>query len=162
MSKTIRVLLLEDVASVGRAGEVVSVSEGYARNFLFPEAKAALATQDVQARHAHAKAKQQEAADAHLQALQQLAEHLDRTELTVEVRVKEGDEIFGSVGARQIADELKRQAKLDVKAKDIELETPLTHLGSQKITINLSPDVAATIQVTLVPDPASLPATDDD
>lgn len=153
MSLKLTVILLEDVASLGRAGDIVTVSSGYARNSLFPEGKAALADEPVRARAQKRQAQQKASTAADLQKLQALAEKLEGTELALSARRKEeaGDEIFGSFTARQIVEELNRAASLSLKAKDIKLPKPLTRLGSQDITIQLSPDVETKIRVTITP-----------
>lgn len=153
MADKISVLLLEDVASLGKAGEIVTVAEGYARNQLFPAGQAALATDQVR-REAKAKeAKHLAAHQADLAALQARAQLLDGTELTLTARVKEGEEIFGKITAAQIAKELNHSANLQLKPKDITLEEPITTIGTHGVLVHLSPDVEATIQVQITPDP---------
>lgn len=158
MSKKVSVLLLEDVASLGNAGDIVKVSEGYARNALFPEGKAALATETVK----HAQQTRQARDDAEkkeeLEQTQAVADKLEGTELALTARVKEGEEIFGSITAAHIAKELSQQANLSLKPKDVALAKPLTRLGSQPVTVHLSPEVDAKIQVTITADPNQPPA----
>jgi large subunit ribosomal protein L9 len=155
MAKKIRVILLEDVPSIGRAGDIVPVAEGYARNFLFNEGKAAIA--DVAAISRKQRERQREAAlrAKETERLQAQAEQLEGTELTIVVRVKEGDDIFGSISAKAVAEELHKQAKITVKPKDINLRTPLTKIGSTDIAVSLSKEVETHIRVTLIPDPNS-------
>jgi large subunit ribosomal protein L9 len=152
MSARLSILLLEDIANLGRAGEIVSVSEGYARNFLFPQGKAALA--DSTAKKAAKKREDSVRAreEEKLAALRAQAESLEGTELTVPAKVNEGDEIFGSITARHIAAALGEQASLKIAAKDINLPEPLTRLGTTNVTVRLSSDVEAVIRVTVVPD----------
>lgn len=162
MSKAIRVILLENIDSLGKSGEVVSVSEGYARNFLFPQGKAALATEPVERGVAQQRSREKAAADQVLAGWQQKAESLTGTELALTARRKEGDEIFGSVTAAQIVKELNKQAGLSLKAKDLDLAKPITKMGSQDVTIYLSSEVETTIRVTVAPDPASEPKEEDE
>lgn len=162
MSHKVSVLLLENVPEVGSAGEIVTVSEGYARNFLFPEGKAALATDALTKNKEQLDAKRQREHEARLAQVQQLAETLNVTEVTLTARVKDGDEIYGSIQAKHIAEELHNKAKLAVKPKDIELPVPLTRLGTTPVVIHLSPDVSATVHVTIVADPDSLPRDDEE
>jgi len=152
MSKKLSVILLEDIDSLGVSGDIISVSEGYARNALFPAGKAALATDTARlARAEHLKA-QAAATVAATQAAQELAQTLEGTELTLPARIKDGDEIFGRITKKHIAAALTKQAKLKVTAKQIDLPEALTKLGSQDVTINLTDDVAATIRVTIEAD----------
>lgn len=132
MSSEITILLLEDVAALGKAGDIVSVSEDYARQTLFPEGKAALAKQAMP---------KQSAAPSHdFTKLQAKAEQLEGTELT----------LIGSASAQQIADELNRAAVLSLQAKDVDLKKPF-EVGSQDVVVQLSPDIEINIRVTVIP-----------
>ncbi len=145
-----RVLLLETIENLGQAGDIVDVSEGYARNFLFPQGKAVLATQTAQ-QHVQRRQKQdRQKAEEQLQVLQQQAEALAGSELTMTARVKEGDEIYGSITTSHIAKQLSAQAAHPFKAKDIELLQPVKHLGSYNVTVRLSADVETSIKVTVI------------
>lgn len=153
MNRKLTVILLEDVASLGRAGDIVTVSEGYARNALFPEGQAALADEGTRLRVAETKQSQKAELDEQLRQLQVLAEKLEGTELIMSARQKdEGPEIFGSVKANQIAEEFNKAVHMNLKAKDIKLSSPITKIGSQDIVVMLSPDVETKIRVTIVPD----------
>lgn len=156
MAKRIQVLLLESIKSVGVAGDIVAVSEGYARNFLFPQGKAALATSHVVTFHKRKKAKVEAQQQAELAQLQEVAEQLEGTELAFTVKVKEGNAIFGSITPKKIADALEHQANLEVTAKDVLLPKPLTTLGTHSVTVRLSPDVETTLAVSILADPTSL------
>ncbi len=157
MSKRINVILLEDVSSIGKAGDVVAVSEGYARNFLFTQGKAARATDQVIKKKQTEKAAAAAVHSEHLARLQEQAAALDGTELTISARVKDGEEIFGSITAAVIAKQLAEQAKIALKPKDILLKKPLTTLGGQDVVIRLSPEFETTIRVTITPEAGSEP-----
>jgi len=156
MNKKVSVILLEDIKSLGRAGDITTVTEGYARNFLFPQGKAALVSEATQTKVAEQRAASQQQEQQQLDRLRNQAEALEGTELTLKARLKEdaGEEIFGSVTARHIAQQLNQQANLKLKAKDINLKKPLTLLGSHDVIITLAADVEATIRVSIVPDTA--------
>lgn len=154
-SQKVSVILLEDVPSLGQAGDIVSVSEGYARNALFPPGKAALASAGIKKEHeARRQTAQKKEADA-LAARQAKAAQLEGTELALYARVKDGNEIFGRLTAAHIAKQLNAQAKLELKSKDVLLPEPLTKLGSYDVTLCLAPDVEASIKVTVLPEPGS-------
>ena len=155
MGKQVQVILLEDIDSLGQTGDIVSVAEGYARNTLFPSGRAALADETAKAR---SKAKQDKATaeeKQQLAALQEQADQLDGTELQLSARVKDGDDIFGSITAAMIAKELKNQAEVAVKARDVELPEAITKIGSHDVVIHLATDVDTTIRVTVVPEAGS-------
>ena len=157
MSKKIQVILLEDIMGLGLSGDIVSVSEGHARNSLFGSGKAALADATTKA---NVKRKQDAdlAANAKkLEKLQATAEKLDGTELIIKSRSKEeeGSQLYGSVTSKNIAEELKAQADIKIMAKDVMLKKPILQLGSQDVTIKLSSDVEANIRVTVINDEKS-------
>lgn len=151
MAKQLEVILLEDVDGIGRAGQIVKVAEGHARNMLFPDGKAALATPQLKTRAEHQAKKDERAALTKLTALQELAEKLDGSELLFQARVHDKKDIYGSIGRTDIAQRLNREAKLAVKPKDIELQDPIKQLGSTDVLVRLSPQVECKIRVTIVP-----------
>lgn len=162
MSKKVHVILLEDVDSLGKAGDVVEVAEGYARNSLFVEGKAALATDKVRKEHTHQTLEQEKKESEELRALQKQADEYDGSELAIEARVKEGDEIYGSVTARDISERFNEQASASITPKDVVLESAIHKLGSYAVTVRLSPEVEFALNVTVVPDAESKKKLDDD
>lgn len=154
MKKKIQVILLEDVTPLGSAGEVVSVAEGYARNFLFLQGKAALATEQVILGAKEKEEKRKAVTTKQLADLQAQAQALDGTELTITAKAKEGEGegLYGSITMAQIAKQLNAEAALDLKAKDIVLSKPITALGNYDITVKLSTDVETTIRVVVTPE----------
>jgi large subunit ribosomal protein L9 len=151
MAKKISVILLEDVAGVGTAGDIASVSEGYARNSLFPNGSAAIADEGRLKAIDKKMAKQAAADDSALTKHQETAKALDGTELTITAKVKEGEgsELYGKITASAIAKELQAQAKLKLKAKDIGLAEAITAIGSYDVQVQIADDVEATIKVTV-------------
>lgn len=149
MSKDVRVILLEDVAHVGAAGEIVVVNEGYARNALFPNGRAALAT-DVEVSRAHKKqATAKQAAEEKLRQMQEQAQAIEGTELTIFVRTKDDDEIYGKINASHVAKELAKATNLAVKAKDIVLSTSIKSLGAYQAVLSFGNDIEATIHLII-------------
>jgi large subunit ribosomal protein L9 len=150
MSQKVKIILLEDVSSLGQAGDIISVNDGYARNFLFPQGKAALASEGAISKHQQkAKAKQKKT-EKNFEALKNKAEALDGTELTISARLKENEDIYGKITTTQIAKELSSQASHQFKPRDINLAQSITSLGTYPVTIKLGPDIEAQIQVTVV------------
>jgi large subunit ribosomal protein L9 len=152
MSKNLRVILLEDIPDVGAAGEIVNVTEGFARNALFPSGKAAIASEKHVAR---ANEKKQTAAAqkaAELAIIQKQAEAIDGTELTIEARVKDEDTIFGAVTAATVAEELEK-ANVVVKASNIDMPSKkITTLGTYEIVVSFGNEVEAKLQLNIVPE----------
>lgn len=149
MAKKIRVLLLENHPELGQAGQIVSVSEGYARNYLFPQGKAALADEKTTSRIEAENKSAAKKAVAELAGLQQIADSLAGTELVMAARIKEGEEIYGSISTREIAAELNRQANLALKPTALELPEKITRLGHYEMTVNLSPQVSTVLIVVV-------------
>lgn len=162
MAAKIYIILLESIAGLGRAGDIVQVSEGYARNSLFPEGKAAQATPSVQKDFAHKKAKAEKVKLQKFEELQNQAEILDKTEVTITAKVKDGVDIFGSITKKQIMQELQAKAGVRLKEGDIDMQGPIKQLGSYDITIRLSPEIECIIKLTIAPDPSSLKDEKDD
>lgn len=141
-----KVILLHDVKSQGKKGEVKEVSEGYARNFLFPRQLAEEATPaalkqlqqkiDKEARH-----KAQELADA-----KELAKKLEDKKIVLKTQVGEGGRLFGSVTTKHVADAMKREG-FEVDKRKIQLHDPIKALGGHKVGIKLHPDVTVTVLV---------------
>jgi len=161
MSK-ISVLLLEDIQGLGRTGDIVLVNDGYARNSLFPEGKAAAATPIVQKKHAAKKAKSKRDKEQELLKLQERAQILDGTELTLMAKVKEGIDIFGSITKKHIINELNTKASLSLKPGQINAPVPIKQIGSYDVAVYLSPEVECVVKLSVVADPSSVTEPQDD
>jgi len=152
MSKHLRVILLEDIPDIGAAGEIVNVTEGFARNALFPNGKAALATEKHEALAQEKKKTAAAQKTAELAAIQKHAEALDGTELTITARVKEEDTIFGAVTAARVAEELEK-SNIAVAARDITLPSKkITKLGTYEAIVSFGSGVEATLQLIIAPE----------
>jgi large subunit ribosomal protein L9 len=146
-----KVILTENISSLGPAGTVVDVARGYARNFLIPQGKALEATPGNQARFeqmrvklSRLQAQEQEAAQAALARLEGVA-------LTIAQRVGEGERLYGSVTAAMIAEALEAQG-FDIDRKQLELPEPIKKLGTYEVTVRVAPELKAKIQVEVVPE----------
>ena len=137
MSKKLSVLLLEDIAQLGRAGDIVELAEAYARNALFPQGKAALATQQVKTAKDTKEAAKRKKAEEELLATQAIAERMENTELSIAVSVNEDNEPYGSITSKTIADLLKEQSDIEIAPKKILGSFPMKVLGSFPISVQL-------------------------
>ena len=155
MSKKISIVLLEDVDSLGREGDVVEVAEGYARNSLFPDGKAALATKQVKEQQKKDHDEQIVKEEQRLKKFQKTAEKLEGSELVIEARINEGDELYGSVTAKDISSKLNEDANIATNERDISLESVIKKIGTYDVTVRLSEDVEFALQVAVVPDEES-------
>lgn len=145
----VKVVLTQDVASLGKAGELKDVSPGYMRNFLVPKRLAVAATpgemKTLEARrNSLAKAQQKARTDA-----EGLAARLGEAHITFQVRVGEQNRLYGSITSKDIADELARTAGITIDRRDIELAEPLKTLGTYSVPVRLGHEVKGNITVTL-------------
>jgi len=144
-----KVIFLETVPNVGKAGEVKDVSDGYGRNYLIPRKLAVKAQiKDVKALEAQIKAKAKLEAQVEAEA-QKLGELIDGTEITINARIGQNDRLYGSVTAADIAAELEKAIKTTVDKRKVELENPIRELGSYEVTVKLSKDIVPKVKVTI-------------
>lgn len=145
-----KVILLKDVKDLGKAGELVNSKTGYARNFLFPKDLAIEATP--------ANLKQWEEEQKEIQAKKQ-KEREEALELkakiekiTIELKGKggEGGRLFGSITSKDIADKLKKQYKLDIDKKKIELKDNIKSAGVTNVDVRVYPEITANLKVNVV------------
>lgn len=145
-----KVILNADVKGTGKKGEIVNVSDGYARNFLFPRKLATEATSaNITAQENKIKAqqhkKQQEEEEARV-----LAAQVKQLEVTVAIRVGEGGKVFGSVNTQQIADALKAQHGLEMDKKKIVIKDTIKELGVHTVQLKLYANIAAELKVNII------------
>lgn len=136
-----KVILLQDVKSLGKEGDIVNVSDGYARNFVIPK-KLGVEANEKNKNDLRLK-KQREAREAaeKLAEAQELAKKLETVTVVVTMRAGEGGRVFGSVSAKEIAQEAKKQFNLDLDKKKIQLAEPVKSFGSFEVPIRLHPQV---------------------
>jgi len=143
------VILREDVKSLGKAGELVKVKPGYARNFLLPKGLAYEATDGNRKRiQAESKARDARMAEERT-AAESIASKLNAVSLTLSRKAGEGDRLFGSITAQDIADALSAQGHVIDKRK-IDLEHPIKTVGLHTVPVRLHSEVQAELRVTVV------------
>jgi large subunit ribosomal protein L9 len=141
------VILLKDVKGTGKAGEIVKVSDGYARNMLIPRGMAKEATDGNVRSLEKAKAVQaQKDADAKA-AAEKLAEELKDKEIVIRTKGGEGGKLFGSITTKDIEAAVKDQLGVKIDKKKMQLESPIKHIGSHEVAVKLAGGVAAVIRV---------------
>lgn len=144
-----KVILREDMKSLGKMGEVVKVTPGYARNYLIPKGLAVEAvTKNIRALE-HEKRVIQDRARKILDKAKGLAGELSAVSLTIKARAGEEEKLFGSVTAMDIAEALKEKG-FAVDKKKILLDEPIKRLGAYRVDVRVAPDVAATVSVEVV------------
>ena len=144
-----RVIFLEDVPRIAKAGEIREVAEGYGRNFLIPRKLAAPVSQQVTGRfeaQQRVQVKKQEKMEAELA---KIAEQLEGKEIVVKAKVGAKNRLYGSITSADIAAELEKISGFAVDKRKIELEKPIHELGSFDVPIRLAKDVIPKIKVTV-------------
>jgi len=143
------VILREDIKTLGKAGELVKVKPGYARNYLLPKGLAYEATEGNRKRIlAESKARTAKA-EEEAGVARALAATLSGVSLNLSRKAGEGDRLFGSITTQDLADALAAQGHA-VDKRRIELEHPIKTVGQHTVAIRLHPDVSAEIRVTVV------------
>ena len=145
-----KVILTQDVKSQGKKGQLVDVSDGYARNFLLPKKLAVIATaENLNTMKQQEKArKAQEAAEkAEAEAV---SKQLEGLMVKVSAKAGEGGRVFGSVSTKEIAEEIKKQLGYEIDKKKILLDAPVKALGYTEIGIKLHTKVTAKMRVHVV------------
>ena len=142
-----KVILLQDVKALGKKGDVVNVSDGYARNAIFPKKLGLEATpknlNDLKLQNQHADKVAQENYEAALA----MAENLKDKKVTVKMKAGEGGRTFGSVSSKEISEAAKKQLNLDIDKKKLQLPEPIRTLGVTQVPVRLHPKVTGTLKV---------------
>ena len=145
-----KVILLEDVKSLGKKGEIVNVSDGYARNFLFSKKLGLEANSknlnDLKLQKAH---DEKVAQQIYEEALA-FAEDIKKMEIKTTLKSGEGGRVFGSISSKEIAAEVKKQYKVDIYKKKMQLQEPIRSLGVHIVPIRLHPKVTAELKVKVL------------
>ena len=142
-----KVILLEDVKSLGKKGQIVNVSDGYARNLLLPKKLGVEATgknmNDLKLQKAH----EDKVAQENLDAAKAFAEELKDKQVNVGIKVGEGGRTFGSVSTKEISEAAKSQLGLDIDKKKLQLPSPIRNLGVTQVPVKLHPKVTGSLKV---------------
>jgi len=142
-----KVILLEDVKSLGKKGQIVNVRDGYARNMILPKKLGVEATSknlnDLKLR----KANEEKVAQENLDAAKAFAEELSTKEIILTLKVGEGGRTFGSVSSKEISEAAKKQLNLDIDKKKLQLENPIRNLGVTNVPVRLHPKVTGSLKV---------------
>ncbi len=144
-----KVILLQDVKALGKKGEVVEVSEGYARNMLLKKGMGKEATSGNMNDLKLQKANEEKVARELHAAAETLGRELEGKEVKVAVKAGDGGRVFGSVSSKEIAEEIKKQLGQEVDKKKILLDAPIRELGVTEVSIKLHPKVTTRIRVNV-------------
>ena len=144
-----KVILTEDVKSLGKKGEIVEVSDGYARNFILKKKKGLEASSKNLNDLKLKKANEDRIAQEQYEAAKELGKEIEAGKIEVSIKTGEGGKAFGSVSSKEIAAEVKSQMDLDIDKKKIQLKEPIKTLGTHTVSIRLHPKVTADLKVVV-------------
>lgn len=145
-----KVILLEDVKALGKKGDIVNVSDGYARNAILPKKLGVEATSknlnDLKLQNQHA----DKVAAENLEHAKELAKVVAEKKVVVKIKAGEGGRIFGSVSTKEIAQAAREQTGLELDKKKMVLADPIKALGTYEIPVKLHPKVTAKLSLQVV------------
>lgn len=144
-----KVILLQEVKKQGKKGDVIEVSEGYARNFLLPQKLAIPATNTAINEVKQNKAAEIRKAQRLLDEAKVMAAQLSKVAVTIPVKTGDGGKLFGSVTSKDIADALQAQHQVEMDKRKIEIKDTIKTLGTYPVSIKLHPEVSAKIEVNI-------------
>ncbi len=138
-----KVMLLQDVKDIGKRDDIVNVSDGYARNFLFPRKWAMEATENaVKVVERKREAERRKEAEARA-AAEETAAKLKNKVVVLKVKCGEKGRLYGSVTAQEVADAIKAGYGVDVDKRKVEIKDPVRQLGDYEVTVRLYPNVSS-------------------
>ena len=144
-----KVILLQDVKSVGKKDDIVNVSDGYARNMLFPRKLGVEATpkniKDIELKKKH----EARIIAEELEKAKAFAGEIEKMSVTVPIKVGTGGRAFGSVSTKEIAEAAKEQLGLELDRKKMLLDAPLKEVGTVKVPVKIHPKVTASLTVNV-------------
>lgn len=145
-----KIILLQDVKALGKKGQVVEVSDGYARNAILPKKLGIEATSknlnDLKLQNQHA----DKVAAENLANAKELAKTVEQQKVVVKIKTGEGGKVFGSVSSKEIAEAAKAQTGLDLDKKKMQLPEAIKTLGTFEVPVKLHPQVTAKLSVQVV------------
>ena len=145
-----KIVLLEDVKTLGKKGDIVEVSPGYARNKILPQKLGIEATpkalNDLKLQEKHV----EKVAKEHLEAAQELASKIEDQSVTLAIKTGEGGRTFGSVSTKEIAIAVKEQLGFEIDKKKMVLPEAIKTLGVTEVPMKLHPNVIAKLKVKVI------------
>lgn len=145
-----KVILLQDIKSVGKKGDVIEASDGYARNFLFPRKLAQEASESNMHILNNKKENERKQKLAELEAAQKLAGELKGKEIKIKAKAGDSGKLFGAITSKDVAQLIKEQYKIEIDKKKIVMDT-IKLAGGYEIDVKLYPEVSTKMKVIIVP-----------
>lgn len=145
-----KVLLIKDVKTLGKAGEIKEVADGYGKNFLIGKGLALQATNEVIAKHNAEQKKLALKEEEEIKAAKELAEKINSTKLTIRHKVGANGQLIGSVTNKEIGEELEKQFSIMVDKKSIVVDNKLKTIGIYEVSCKLGHSVNATLKIDII------------
>ena len=142
-----KVILLQDVKSVGKKGDIIDANDGYARNFLIPKKMGVPANAENMNTLKLQKSNEVKVAQEQLEEAQRFAKELETKEVVLAIKAGEGGKTFGSVSSKEIATAYKEQCGITIDKKKIQLPESIKNFGVYEVKIKLHPKVTGTLKV---------------
>lgn len=142
-----KVILLEDVKTLGKKGQIVDVNDGYARNFILKKKLGLEATSTNLNNLKLQKANDEKIAKEILEKAKEFGEELAKLTVVVKMKAGEGGRVFGSVSSKEIVEEAKKQFGVEIDKKKIVMEEPIKSFGAFELPVKLHPEVTAKLRV---------------
>ena len=143
---TKEVLLIEQVDGLGIEGDIVKVSDGYARNYLLPKGYASEVTEGLRRKVKKKRALRIEQLKKDQVIAEEVSKKIENINLEINVKIGQNEKMFGSVGISQLIDELKKK-EIEIEKNNIKLHSPINELGDHEVVIKLHPEVEAVLKI---------------
>ena len=145
---TKEVLLIEQVDGLGIEGDIVKVSDGYARNYLLPKGYASEVTEGLRRKVEKKRTLRIEQLKKDQVIAEEVSKKIENINLEINVKIGQNEKMFGSVGISQLIDELK-QKEIEIEKNNIKLHSPINELGNHEVVIKLHPEVEAVLKIKI-------------
>lgn len=142
-----KVILIKDVKSFGKKGELVNAKTGYARNFLIPNGLAKEATKENLEIWEEEQKELKRIEEENIKNAKELKEKLEKISVTIKTKVGNNDKLFGSITSQDISDALKKEHDIEIDKRKIELKESIKSLGTFDINIRIYPEITAYVKV---------------
>ena len=144
-----KVILIKDVKSFGKSGELVNAKTGYARNFLIPNGLAKEATKENLEIWEKEQAELRRIEAENIKAAKELKEVLENLTVTIKTKVGNGDKLFGSITSQDICDNLKKQYNIEIDKRKIELKDNIKSLCTTNVNVRVYPEILAILKISV-------------
>ncbi len=156
-----KIILKQNIEKIGQVGDVVEVSDGFARNFLIPQGKAIFFTVGNFKQIEYLKKQEAEQREGELKEVKGLAKKIDNISVEIEVKAGEEGKLFGSVTSKDIVEALLKEHGIELDKRKINLKESLKKLGVHTVPVNLYKDITPQIKVSLISDSVSEQKTEE-